>query len=68
MVQREYLWEHLGKNCSSFWLPVDAFRWDGGLFGSVMEGLAFILKSRTWFSPFGLSYGDAAEGDFNVFA
>lgn len=57
--REEYLLAHLDKNCSFLWPPVAAFRWDGGLFGSVMEGLAFVLKFRMWLFPFGLIYSDA---------
>lgn len=55
MVEREeYLLEYLGRNCFFFWLFVDVFGWDGGLFGRVMmEGLVFIFKFRLWFFFFG---------------
>lgn len=45
--------EYLGENCSFAWRPVDAFGWAGGLFGSVMEGLALIPISGCGFSPSG---------------
>lgn len=67
--REEYLLEHLGRNCSFPWLPVDASGWDGGSFGrAMMEGLAFTLKFRLWFFPFGLTYRDALGENFNAFA
>ena len=56
---REYLLSYVDKNNSFLWPPVDTFRWNGGLFGSMLEGLAFPLKFRMWFCPFGLMYRDA---------
>lgn len=68
-VEREkYSLEHLGKNHSFLWLPVDALGWEGDLFGSVMQGLAFILEFRIWFFPSGFSDRDAIWGNFNTFA